>query len=342
MTWQDLKVVVKMMLLSLNVIVWVMLLIFYVLMLDSDSSDGALFEMAAYIWSALIVCAACMMMMYHFFVGNVLWSTSSMVREQSFADKERMAMKRLLGINGFIMFYFVFQAFTTIYLATDSEHQSVRYSLIYLFVDAVCLIAVSWLYRASLHRLIENELAQNAKKQRQRAEAQRAPRTPSAVSPSEDEEQQNENENANHSPYRITIANKAEQEMANNLKKHTVSTRSPVSSELAVDSDPYHITVPQMHEEKERETLSVEMVEMGTFSKRVSELMLGACLEEEVAPKLKESNGSKTDRKLQRMFDDITNDNEGGHRCSVSIIHEENDETSGGFAKLEPNASYQL
>lgn len=148
---QDLKQMVRIILLTVNIAVWIILLVYYILTFFNDD----IFEYGTYIMSGIISGFAVITVVYSMLVGHVLWNAAQISKDQSFANKEWKVVRRLLVINGFIAIYFCFQSFTIIYLAVDPDHQSVAYDLVYLTVNAVCLLVIIWMYRASVKHLIK-------------------------------------------------------------------------------------------------------------------------------------------------------------------------------------------
>jgi len=67
-------------------------------------------------------------------------------------------VRRLLIINAFIACYFLFQSVTIIYLAIDRGHQSVAFDLVHLSVNALCLVVIVWMYRASVRHLLKEDV----------------------------------------------------------------------------------------------------------------------------------------------------------------------------------------
>merc|ERR1719242_300837 len=147
---QDLKSMIRIVLLSVNIAVWVILLTYYIMSFFLDS----VFEYGTYIMSGIITGFAVVTVVYSMMVAHVLWHAAQISKDQSFAGNEWRVVRRLLIINGFIACYFMFQSFTIIYLAVDPDHHTVTYDLVYLCINALCMLVIVWMYRASVKHLI--------------------------------------------------------------------------------------------------------------------------------------------------------------------------------------------
>ncbi len=139
----------------INVFIWCFFIIYYILIVLKQ--NDIIFMIAAYIWSAIISISVIFITIYSVFVGNVLYSAAKMSQTQSFADNDWKVVRRLLIINTFITIYFIFQSFTTIYFAIHPQNESIIYSISYIFIDAICLLFIFWMYRGAIIHLIKQE-----------------------------------------------------------------------------------------------------------------------------------------------------------------------------------------
>eukprot|EP01083_Nonionella_stella_P227242 806428_1 len=135
---------------GVNILIWCFLITYYILIW---ASNHTIFEIAAYIWSAILFITATFVSVYSILVGKVLYHAARISQHQNFAQKDWTVVRRLLIINAFLTLYFAFSAFTTIYLAVNPGHQTVIHSSLYSLMDALCLLVIFWMYRDSLQRL---------------------------------------------------------------------------------------------------------------------------------------------------------------------------------------------